>query len=484
MTLMAWSPFFETGLPKVDAQHHQLVDLVNKVAPLLALDEHDVQAQVLPLLDKLLLYADVHFRDEEHLMVQKGLAHAYVQQHHQAHQAFTDEVHRMRQRYQQEGGLSGKELLRFLISWLSFHILLEDHRMSHQMEQIDAGVSPQEALQAINAPTNAMQSVFNSALLDMFTLLTGRNRSLSQANEEIKQAQAALQEVNLSLEQRVQERTRELADTVKRLEQTQSQLLQSSKMAAVGQLAAGVAHEINNPVGFVNSNLNSLSDYVTQLMELLTSYESTAQDLPPARQLQLSQARRKVDLDFLREDIPNLLKESRDGLDRVKNIVIDLRNFSRREDGQRTSVDLNHTAQVAINVAASALKHKARVVTEFTPLPPVLCIESEISQVLVNLLVNAAQAIEQTGVVTVRSGVEGQQVWLEVSDTGVGMSPEVQSRMFEPFYTTKPVGTGTGLGLSISWEIVQRHHGQLSVTSAPGQGSTLRLTLPQQPPTA
>lgn len=481
MTLMAWSSLFETGLPLVDSQHHKLVDLINKVAPLLALNEGDAQQGVRPLLDNLMHYAEVHFRDEEALMANRGLSLAYRQQHHQAHQAFFDEVTRMRQQHVRGEQVSGKELLRFLTSWLSFHILLEDHRMARQMAEMDAGVSAEQALQNINAPTNAAQAVFNSALLDMFTLLTERNRSLSLANDEIRRTQQALEKINQSLELRVQERTRELADTVDRLKLAQEQLLQAGKMAAVGQLAAGVAHEINNPIGFVNSNLGTLATYVTQLLTLISAYESVALELPEQLLARIAAQRKAIDLDYLREDIASLVRESRDGLARVKTIVRDLRNFSHKTEGEWTSVDLNQLVHSALNIAAGALKDKAQVVLALTAVPPVYCIEAEISQVVVNLLINAAQAIDVQGSVTLRSGADDQTVWLEVSDTGCGMTEEVRQRVFEPFFTTKPVGTGTGLGLSISWEIVQRHHGKLEVQSVPGKGSTFRVSLPLLP---
>jgi len=201
--------------------------------------------------------------------------------------------------------------------------------------------------------------------------------------------------------------------------------------------------------------------------------------LAPEQRATVEAACKKIDLDYLREDIPNLLKESREGLARVKSIMSDLRDFSHSDEGQWAPADLNHAMESALNVAANEIKYKASVVKELAALPPAVCIVSQINQVLVNLLVNAAQAIKEKGVITVRSGEQGDTVWLEVSDNGCGMSPEVQNRIFEPFYTTKAVGKGTGLGLSITWEIINRHHGKLDVRSAPGQGSTFRITLPQ-----
>jgi hemerythrin-like metal-binding protein len=479
MQLMAWSPHFETGLELVDNQHRALVDMVNLAAPHLAVNDAVAKRAVGPLLDKLTRYALVHFRDEEQLMAQKKMAGDYLVHHHQTHQAFVDELTQMRHQYEEDGNLSGPELLRFLGSWLSFHILVEDQRMAAQIKDMDAGQTAAQAYERVNHPQDGAHAVYTSSLLDLFTLLSERNQKLSLANAEVRNAQVALKAVNESLELRVQQRTRDLEATVARLEQTQHQLLQSEKMAAVGQLAAGVAHEINNPVGFVTSNLGALADYTNQLFGLLDVYRAGAAELPAGSHAKLLAAAKKADIDYLRDDIPSLIRESREGLARVKRIVSDLRDFSHKDEGQWAAADLNHALDSALNVVANEIKYKAELVRELTPLPPVECIVSEISQVLVNLLVNAAQAIDTKGVVTVRSGVQDDQVWMEVSDTGCGMSDEVKKRIFEPFYTTKPVGKGTGLGLSITWEIITRHRGQLAVNSAPGAGSTFRITLPQ-----
>jgi len=179
--------------------------------------------------------------------------------------------------------------------------------------------------------------------------------------------------------------------------------------------------------------------------------------------------------------VTDLLQESKDGLGRVKRIVSDLRDFSQADEGQLSPVDLNQVLESALNVAANDIRQKAEVVKELNPVPPVLCRASQIQQVFVNLLVNAAQAIHTQGRITLRSGVTPGAVWAEISDNGCGMSEEVQKRIFEPFFTTQAVGKGTGLGLSLTWEIMQRHHGQIQVSSSPGQGTTFRVSLPHPP---
>lgn len=478
MNLMAWSPYFETGLELVDIQHHALVDMINQAAPHLALNDETAKHAVGPLLDGLTKYAAVHFRDEERLMVEKQLDQDYLKHHHQAHLAFVNELTQMRKQYEQEGSLSGIDLLRFLTSWLSFHILLEDQRMNHQIKDVEGGLSAKEAYERLGKSQDGMLAIYSNSLLDLFTLLTERNQRLVVVNEEVRRSQAALAEVNLSLEVRVNERTRDLSETLAKLQHTQNRLLQSEKLAAVGQLAAGVAHEINNPVGFVTSNMGSLADYVGQLFALIDQYQEALVSMPMEQRAALQAASQKIDLDYLREDIPILLKESRDGLTRVKNIVNGLRDFSRVDDGQWKPTDVIQILESALQIAGNEIKHKASVVKELVALPPVECISAQINQVLVNLLVNAAQAVTSPGTITVRSGVQGESVWLEVSDNGCGMPEDVKKRIFEPFYTTKEVGKGTGLGLSISWEIMQRHQGEIEVTSAPGQGTTFHLKLP------
>ena len=301
-----------------------------------------------------------------------------------------------------------------------------------------------------------------------------------------KLAEKALRESRDRLEERVLERTADLEqankglkatkvyqeELIKKLKEAQNQLLQSEKMAAIGQLAAGVAHEINNPVGFVNSNLGSLKIYANKLLTVVSAYESNDPE-------KIADARQKADLEFLREDLPSLLEESQEGLSRVTKIVHDLKDFSHVDQAEHQKADLNAAMESTLNVVWNELKYKAEVIRELGTIPPVDCVPAQINQVFMNLLVNAAQAIPQQGKIFVRSGTENGEVWFEVEDTGSGMSPEVQQRVFEPFFTTKPVGKGTGLGLSISYDIiVKKHGGTMSLRSEPGKGSCFHIRLP------
>ncbi|MBP7394959.1 MAG: ATPase [Zoogloea sp.] len=262
----------------------------------------------------------------------------------------------------------------------------------------------------------------------------------------------------------------ELAEKIGELEEAHGQLLQSEKMASIGVLAAGVAHEINNPVGFVSSNMGTLKDYSKTMVALLDACragKATEADFVAA------------DFDYLKTDISDLIRESRDGLERVSKIVADLKDFSRLDQAEWQEADLNAGIECTLNVVRNEIKYKAEVVREYdAELPRVPCLPAQINQVVMNLLVNAAQAIDERGIITVRSGHDADWAWIEVADTGRGMSPEVKKRIFDPFYTTKPAGQGTGLGLSISYDIVSKHGGHIDVTSEPGRGTTFRLWLP------
>ena len=306
-------------------------------------------------------------------------------------------------------------------------------------------------------------------------------------------AEEALRESRDLLEERVQTRTFDLnaanetllqerdrqAVLIKKLEEAQSQLIQSERMASIGQLAAGVAHEINNPVGFVNSNLGSLQRYVADLLKLLLLYEQTEDALPSAALQAIGQVKTDVDIEFLREDITSLLAESMDGLKRVTRIVQDLKNFSHVDESERQWANLEDGLESTLRVVWNELKYKATVVKEFAGIAQIECFPFQLNQVFMNLLINAAQAIGEQGTITLRTGQDDTQVWVEVQDSGRGIKPEHLPRIFEPFFTTKPVGQGTGLGLSLSYGIVKKHNGHIEVQSQMGEGSRFKVVLPK-----
>lgn len=265
---------------------------------------------------------------------------------------------------------------------------------------------------------------------------------------------------------------------IRKLEEAHNQLLQSEKMASVGQLAAGVAHEINNPIGFVNSNLGTLRVYLDRLLAVLAAYESAEMHLAPEARAAVATLKGEVELDYLKQDILDLIAESADGIRRVKQIVQDLKDFSHVDRAEWQDFDVHKGLDSTLNIVANEIKYKAEVVKDYGKIPAVECMASQINQVFMNLLVNAAHAIPERGVITVRTGCDGDTVWVAISDTGTGISAENQTRIFDPFFTTKPVGKGTGLGLSVSYSIIEKHHGRIDVDSELGKGTTFKVTLP------
>lgn len=258
------------------------------------------------------------------------------------------------------------------------------------------------------------------------------------------------------------------------LEAAQQQLVQSEKLASIGQLAAGVAHEINNPIGYVHSNIGTLQTYIAELMQLLDAYEAQPDSLG------VQALRQKIDVAYLREDIPLLIRESQEGITRVKKIVQDLKDFSRVDSSQEWQrADLHHGIDSTLNIVSNEIKYKADVVKQYGQLPSVQCLPSQLNQVFMNLLINAAHAMgAQRGCITIRTGTLDDKVWLEFEDNGSGIPPELQKKIFDPFFTTKPVGKGTGLGLSLSYGIVQKHHGVVTVRSEVDKGTVFRIVLP------
>ena len=270
-----------------------------------------------------------------------------------------------------------------------------------------------------------------------------------------------------------------------RLQDTQNMLLQSEKMASIGQLAAGVAHEINNPIGYVYSNLGTLEKYVQDAFGMIEQYEQTEGAIADeAVRARLKAVREKLDIAFLKEDLRALMNESKDGITRVKQIVQNLKDFSHVDASDEWHfADLHRGIESTLNIVSNEIKYKANVVREYGELPEIECMPSQLNQVFMNLLVNASHAIEERGTITIRTGAthngqQGGEVWVEVADTGKGIAPEHLKKIFDPFFTTKPVGKGTGLGLSLSYGIIQKHHGRIEVQSVVGKGTTFRVYLP------
>jgi hemerythrin-like metal-binding protein len=470
-----WDDRFRTGIDLVDEQHQSLVAIVNRVGDLLIAAQPAGQAAIEAIFRDLADYANTHFRDEERLMREAGVAAGHFDHHVKIHRDFIAQIQAM-WRARATMRAPAETLHGFLAAWLSFHILGEDMAMAREIERIRAGMPPAEAHRLETEPDAAgPATALLRALRNLYGVLAHMNHDLADANQRLEADVAVRTSELTEANRRLENERRELQALLAKVNQAQSQLLQSEKMASIGQLAAGVAHEINNPIGFVNSNLGTLGHYVDDLLRFATLGAAT----PEGQALQ-----RQVDLDYLRGDVGDLLRESRDGLDRVRKIIADLKDFSRVDQAEWQEADLLAGLESTLNVVWHELKYKAEIVRELQPLPLVRCVPAQINQVFLNLLVNAAQAIPAQGKITLRSGQDGERVWIEVADDGCGMDETTRRRIFEPFFTTKPVGSGTGLGMSVSWDIVRKHDGTLDVQSAPGVGTRVRIVLPCAGPAA
>jgi signal transduction histidine kinase len=306
---------------------------------------------------------------------------------------------------------------------------------------------------------------------------------------EAKRAEVQLKKYSGNLETMVEERTAELKKALHDLQSTQSQLLQSEKMASIGQLAAGVAHEINNPVGFVKSNLGTMNEYLEDLMKLLDRYRileatlSKEKDMRENETLQralddIKKQEDEIGLSFILDDYKKVINESLEGMARVEKIVSDLKDFAHVDKAELEHADLNHGIKSTLNIVWNELKYKAQVIKDLGRIPSVKCYPQRLNQVFMNILVNAAQAIEDKGEIRITTRADNGYVEIRISDSGKGIPSDVLPKIFDPFFTTKEVGKGTGLGLSMAYNIIQRHKGTIDVDSEVGKGTTFTIRIP------
>ncbi len=292
-----------------------------------------------------------------------------------------------------------------------------------------------------------------------------------------------IEDLSRGLEDKVRVRTEqlrtaheELQAAYRNLQVTQMQLIQREKMASVGQLVAGVAHELNNPIGFVYSNVTTLEDFVRRLRAMLDAYRAAA--LPAAARARLDAEWDALKIDYALKYLDPMTQGIREGAERARKIVRDLRVFARAPDDAWQAVDLHEELESSLTLLNHLLKDRVAVERKFGEVPSVECVRSQVDQVFLNLLANAAQAITGEGRITLETRRENGFAVVTVADSGPGIPPEIISRIFDPFFTTKPVGEGTGLGLSISYEIVKKHHGEMTVASPPGGGALFTVRLP------
>jgi len=341
----------------------------------------------------------------------------------------------------------------------------------HSWGEVLARLDVQDRLLILKKPFDAIEVYqFASALTAKWDMTQQAAMKMADLEGEIRVQTKELRQTNEALTAEITER-----------KQLEGQLLQSEKLASIGQLAAGVAHEINNPIAFVQSNLGTLGAYLETLLNLIAAYQDAESLIDSATVVEkLGSLRKSSQLDCLRDDVPSLMRETSEGIVRVREIVQNLRDFSRIDATPGWEMaDLHKGIDATLNIVAHEIKYAADVVKEYGQLPDIECLPSQLNQVVLNLMMNAAYAIGSTrGKIVVRTGSEGDKVWIDVADTGCGIAKENLSRIFDPFFTTKPVGKGTGLGLSLSYGIIQKHRGSIDVQSEVGAGTTFRITLP------
>ena len=304
------------------------------------------------------------------------------------------------------------------------------------------------------------------------SLLESKSRELYIAGEALKEEH-----------ERVQRRNAELEQAHAALQSAQAQLVQSEKLASVGQLAAGVAHEINNPIGFIMSNLGTLKNYTDVMQELIhgyRGYSSSVREQSPQPDVldRLKELEDKEDIEFVLDDIGDLLHDSIEGTKRVKDIVAGLKSFSRVDEAKMCDDDLHKGIDSTLKVVENEIKYKCEVVKDYGDLPLVYCNVAQLNQVFMNLIVNAAQAMETQGTITITTRQEDDFAVLRFRDTGSGIPADKIGNIFDPFFTTKPVGSGTGLGLSISFGVIQDHGGTIDVSSEVDAGTEFTIRLP------
>lgn len=359
----------------------------------------------------------------------------------------------------------------------------EDFRQIKQLDIADRQWSTvYTAMPSLGASSgqNILPALVACIGITLSLLLVALIGSYSRANRQLASEVAERTAALVATQAEGADSAEKLSTANHDLELTRSQLLQAEKMSSLGQLAAGVAHEINNPIGFVKSNLGSLTGQVEDLLHVLDAYAEADAMLiaTPEIYSRIRAAKSQADIEFVRQDIRNLIAESIDGVQRVKKIVEDLKDFSRTDRGEWHRANIEAGIESTLNIVWNEIKYKAEVVKEYGGIPEIECIGSQLDQVFMNLLVNAAHAIEGRGTITIRTRVDTSNVLVEIEDTGQGISPENLKRIFDPFFTTKPVGQGTGLGLSVVHGIVERHGGSIDVKSELGQGTRFRLSLP------
>jgi signal transduction histidine kinase len=352
----------------------------------------------------------------------------------------------------------------------------------------EMGIIPTNNLTAYIMPLgSALEVVLLSfALADKINILKKEKEEEQAAKLRMfKENEELIREQNTMLEQKVTIRTEELENALRNLQNTQSQLVNQEKMASLGQLTAGIAHEINNPINFVSSNIAPLKRDIKDIMEVINFYRETGEkEFSPSSIKEAKKLEQDLELDYVLDEVDQLLKGMEDGAKRTVEIVKGLRLFSRVDEQDVKKVDLHDGINSTIILLNSSIPGKIRIVREFGELPLVECLAGKINQVFMNIINNAVHALSdhldtiKDPKIEIRTKAFLDHIVVEIEDNGPGMSPQVKQKIFEPFFTTKAVGRGTGLGLSIVYSIIENHKGSLEVISEEGQGTIFKISLP------
>jgi len=316
-------------------------------------------------------------------------------------------------------------------------------------------------------------------LVAEFEKQAATNRQLEIEVQERRRAEENLLSLNEHLEQRVLDRTSELEEACINLQTQQSTILQQDRLACIGQLAASVAHDINNPIGFVAGNLEVLKNFWMKLAAFVRFQQESLHSCGSPALLDLVAKRRlALKVDSLLDQFDGVIDESLEGTERVNRIVLNLKGFSRQDTNEARLANIHDGLECTLNIVMNELRYKADIIRDYGDIPLLLCYPQQLDQVFMNLLINASQAIEQWGRITITTRADQDNIYVAIADTGCGIDSEDLPKLFEPFYTSKEVGVGTGLGLPIVRDIVNLHHGEITVESVPGVGSVFTVRLP------
>ena len=387
-----------------------------------------------------------------------------------------------------------------------FGFIMSPMKWGEQRFMVGVGASKERAEKTIREVNYAIMAVFLALiiLLIVSSVITARvvlrplymlleaTQQMDQGSENVEIPVTSETELGLltesfnemsrrvsSARSELEMKIKEVEEAYEELKDTQSKLVHSAKMASLGQLVAGVAHELNNPIGFIFSNMSHLKDYSERLMHIIETAEKSPKNL--------EKIKKESDYEYIMEDLPRLIKSCEDGARRTRDIVLGLRNFSRLEEATLKKVDLNEALDNTLNLLRGELKNRIEVEKTYAKIPKVMCYASQLNQVFMNILSNAAQAIDGKGKITISTSSEkssNKEEWaiVKIKDSGKGISQDKVDKIFDPFFTTKGVGQGTGLGLSITYGIVEKHDGEIIVSSELGVGTEFTLRLPVKGP--